>query len=101
MLQKLALAYAVVISALAVWTWAVEIAYFGSDQEHFYPVVLLDFWSLPTSWPVIDVLCTPENDYCGKYGQYVLITVCGATQAIALLIVVHWWEGRIGRRVPR
>ena len=101
MLRKLALAYAVVVSALAVWTWAVEIAYFGSDQEHLYPVILLDLWSLPTSLIAVDVLCTPANDYCGKYGQYVLITVCGGAQAIALLMVVHWWKTRIGRRVRR
>ena len=97
MLRKLALAYAAFLCAIAIWTWAIEIAYLGSEQEHLLPAIVLSLWSLPTSVPAVNALCTRANDYCGQPGQLVLITFCGAAQAAILLIATHW----LGRRVEK
>jgi len=89
MLRKLALGYAALFCASAIWAWVVEIAYFGSDKEHLAAPILMGVWSLPTALLTVNMICTEANGYCGQYGQMALATACGAAQAGVLLLAAR------------
>ena len=86
MMRWCALGYPAILCAAAIWAWGSEVAYYGSEQEHLLPPIVLFLASLPTSLSII-VICGEASGYCGQYGQLALVTSCGAAQAGALLLV--------------
>ncbi|QGW63869.1 hypothetical protein GOY17_02405 [Lysobacter soli] len=80
--------YAVAIGLAIAWAWYADVTMLRSGVEHLTPELLLLFLSMPSSLTLpVAVERSPEFLAASAHGQLVWLTICGAMQALAIILL--------------
>lgn len=86
-IRRLALVYAIVVGAAALWAWYTDVKLLHSAQEHLLPDILLALVTLPSSTLLESLYGRWPAFLQAPLMQLTLLTVCGALQVAALYLL--------------
>jgi hypothetical protein len=89
MLRVIAKGYAVLVGALLLWAWCIEVLLRNSSREHLAPAVFLAIESIPSSLSLDFFYRNWTELFARPYVQLAWISFCAIAQVGLVFLLAH------------